>query len=641
MNHQQRPVRTIRVLLSILLVLTGLSVVWAWGQVARLAEPPPANEGPAVLVLYAAWKAADAEPLTLYRSTDEGATWQALTLPTDGALVTWADDGGIRLAVALDNGSVLRSEDQGLSWSSTRLPVSASSLAWDREGNLFLGTVGRGVYRLSADGSVASLTAHYPELASATVRHLAWVEGRLFAATPILLYATDDLGRSWVRSSPVPEQISALAAISKDRVFVGTEIAGVYESDDAGQTWRMASDGLGLAAGQMVRVSALRVDPQAPEVLYAAVDHLLGSTQVHASAAGVFVTVDGGTSWLPLAGPSFPEAQPTADLVLVPGRPLHVQAVTAAGLQAYVPDVEGALAALQSADAEARVTAARMLGLARAPEAGRALLAALADPEPAVSLAASEALGRLNDPAMAGELLRALEHPSESVRLGAARALGMMQVEAAVEPLRTMLLNGEGLALTTAAQALARIGSPAAIEALSAALIDPEFTPRWHVAMAGLESAGESAVVSLIPLLRSEDGYVRRNAAQALGWIGSPAATNALVRTLRTDGEATVREQAAWALGQIGDPRARAALARAQTRDADPEVRLVAGRALARLRSEPVTVARWPATWAPTLNQLQAMRWLVLALSLLGAAWLAGGQRQLLPIPLRERVRRR
>ncbi|MGQ9597800.1 MAG: HEAT repeat domain-containing protein [Anaerolineae bacterium] len=640
MNSHNRSVRTIRLLLSASLVFLGLSVAWAWGQVARLAESQAADEEPALVTLYAAWKEANAKQATLFCSTDEGNTWQLLALPVDAGVVTWAEDGSNRLAVALDDGSVLRSEDQGHSWATERLPFPVLSLAWDKEGRLYLGTEGRGVYRLMADGSLANLAAQQPDLASATVRHLALAEGRLFAATPIFLYATDDLGRSWVRSSPVQEQISALAVVSKDQVFVGTEIAGIYKSDDTGQTWEMASDGLGLAAGQMVRITALRVDPQVPGVLYAAVDHLVGSTQVHASAAGTFVTVDGGTSWLPLAGAAFPEAQHVTGLVLVPGKPLYVQAVTTGGLQGYVPDIEGALTDLQNPDPQARATAARILGLARAPEAGHVLLAALADPQPAVSLAASEALGYLADPAMVDELLLALDHPSESVRLGAARALGMMRVEAAVEPLRAMLLHGQGLAVTTAAQALARIGSPAAIEALLATLTDPELTPRWHAAMAGLESAGESAVAPLTALLHSEDEYIRRNAAQALGWIGSPAATAALARTLRTDRDTTVREQAAWALGEIGDPAARTALEHAWSRDAEPGVRTTAGWALARLSPQPVTTARWPATWAPVFSQLEAVRWLILTTSLLGAAWLARGQIYLRPILLGKRIHR-
>ena len=154
--------------------------------------------------------------------------------------------------------------------------------------------------------------------------------------------------------------------------------------------------------------------------------------------------MDGGTSWQPLAGPAFPEAEQASGLVVAPGKPLYAQAVTAAGLQGYAPDVMGILAALESDDPKARASAARQLGIARPFGVWNELLAALDDPEPAVSLAAADALGRINDPASVPGLLIALEHPSEQIRLGSARALGIMGVEAAVEPLRAMLLRGDG-----------------------------------------------------------------------------------------------------------------------------------------------------------------------------------------------------
>ena len=80
-------------------------------------------------------------------------------------------------------------------------------------------------------------------------------------------------------------------------------------------------------------------------------------------------------------------------------------------------------------------------------------------------------------------------------------------------------------------------------------------------------------------MLEGQDGHARRNAAQALGWIRSPLATDALVRVLEKDRDATVRGQAAWALGEIGDPAARRTLERAQLRDPAVEVQTAAERA--------------------------------------------------------------
>ena len=627
MGSKSRMIRTVRWSLSLILVIAGLSVTWAWGEVAQLAEPQPEASDSLPLALYAVWQPNGADQLALFRSLDEGGSWQPLSLPQDVAPMAWADDGRQGLAVALQDGSLAVSEDRGDSWTASSTEVPILSLTWNEAGSLYLGTDGRGVFRLADDGTFLAVTPAQTELAQAPVRHLAASGERLYAATPTVLFHTDDGGQTWTKSLPAPGWISALAVIDPETVFVGTESAGIYRSFDAGQSWQPALEGLGLAAGQMVRITALRADSLEAGVLYAAVGHLLGSSQIHFSAEGVFVTQDGGASWQPLAGPRFPHAARTSALVSVSGRPLHVQAVTTQGLQGYEPDVAAYLAGLEDEDAQTRMAAARMLGLARAQEAGDALLAVLADPDPAVGMAAADALGRIGDPSTTGGLLVTLEHPDEQVRLRAARALGVMRVERAVEPLRVMLLNGEGLAVTVAAEALGRIGSPAALDALLATMADPDVTPRRYAAMAVLEPMGSEAVDPLLGLLRSSDGYTRRNAALALGWIGSPEATPALMATLE-DGSSAVRAQAAWALGEIGDPAAWEALERVQAQDPVTRVQVEAQDALNRIQERPVTASRWPSSWAATLNQLQTLRWLILGMSLAGAAWLVLGNKR-------------
>jgi HEAT repeat protein len=245
-------------------------------------------------------------------------------------------------------------------------------------------------------------------------------------------------------------------------------------------------------------------------------------------------------------------------------------------------------------------------------------------------------------------LLVAIEHPSEQVRLGAARALGLMGVETAVKPLQAMLLQGEGLEVSVAGEALGRIGGPAAIDALLAALADPLPTARWHVAMAAVEGMGEPAVAPLVEMLGSQDSHARRNAAQALGWSGSSSAVKALLQALKEDDDAGVRGQAAWALGEIGEsagktlaPAARRTLERAQQRDPAAEVQAAAGWALSRVPEQSAAASGWATRWGPALSSLQPMRWLVLGLSLAGAAWLVMGTGSLAAVPLRLRHRDR
>jgi len=647
MERNTKRTRAIRWVLSVLLVALGLTVSWAWGRVARLAELPATPPAPQETVLYAVWQAANGAQPALFQSSDAGATWQPMKLLASAAPVVWADDGGRRVAVVTNDGSLLVSEDQAKSWTSVPMTQPILSLAWDSAGSLYLGTDQQGIYQFTPDGELKALgagravTTAGSGLASAPIlgvpiAELSWADGRLFAATPTALFYTDDGGGSWIRSQPVPGLVTTLVALDRQTVYAGTQLEGVYRSVDAGESWQPAWEGLGLAAGQSVQVTALKADPTAPGVLYAAVDYVVGSTEVYGSAGGAFVTLDYGSLWQPLAGPAFPDARTASSLVILPDRPLSVEAVTATGMQEYVPDVPGALATLQKGSPQARANAARLLGLARSREASQALVAALADPDPTVSLAAAQALGKIDDPATVNSLLVALEHPDLQVRLGAARALGLMRIEAAVEPLRAMLASGEELEVGVAAEALGHIGGSAATDALLTAIQDPSPTSRWHAAMAALEKMGEPAVGPLVEMLDSDKVYARRNAAEALGWIGSPSATQALVRALR-DQDPSMRRQATWALGEIGDPGARAALERIQARDPVAEVRAAAGQALSQLGETPAMAARWPASWAPALLHLQPMRWIILGLSLAGAAWLSLGRRQLLPVPVRQR----
>lgn len=645
MKGMKRTIRILRLLLSALLIIVGISATWAWGEVAQLAEPDPAATAPEEAILYGIWQPVEAWQPGLYRSTNGGESWQLLSLPAGTAPLTWANDGK-RLAVATDSATVV-SVDGGESWATSIDDLEIVSLAWG-DSSLYLGTTDRGVYRLPADASTpVPISAVEADLQAMAVKELAVASGdkpgaeRLFAASANRIYYTDNGGGTWQRSTPLEDWISALVAVDHNLIYAGTETTGVYRSVDAGESWQPAREGLGLSAGQMVQVTALRADPYHPGVLYVAIDHVLGGTEAHASAAGTFVSLDSGTSWQPLAGPAWPEAEHASSLVLLPDRPLHVHTVAANGLQAYAPDVAGALATLNSPEAAARSAAARLLGVARAQEAGDALLAALTDADPAVSLAAARALGQIADPATAGPLLVALEHPSPQVRLGTARALGMMGVEAAVEPLRAMLLEGEGQEVTVAAESLGQIGSPAAIEALLAPLEDLTLTPRRHAAMGALESLGEPAVEPLAQRLDSPSSHVRRNAAEALGWIGAPATAEPLLHALQTDRDAEVRAQAAWALGQVGDPAAEAALASAAADDPAVRVRSHAGEALGQLAERAGgrqgQTAGWPANWAPALSRVQPLRWLLLGLSLAGAAWLALGQGRLSAMPIARR----
>jgi HEAT repeat protein len=178
-----------------------------------------------------------------------------------------------------------------------------------------------------------------------------------------------------------------------------------------------------------------------------------------------------------------------------------------------------------------------------------------------------------------------------------------------------------------AAEALGRIGSTGATQALLTALADAQMTTRRHAALGAIEALGEPAVSPLEKMLASADAPARSNAAEALGWIASPASIAALVQAMG-DSEPVVRAQAAWALGELAAPQARAALERAQGRDESLAVRQAAGQALTQFAELPAVRTSPVASGALALNRWETLLWLIPALSMLAAVWLVVGYRR-------------
>lgn len=117
------------------------------------------------------------------------------------------------------------------------------------------------------------------------------------------------------------------------------------------------------------------------------------------------------------------------------------------------------------------------------------------------------------------------------------------------------------------------------------ALQTDKLTTARQQAQRNLELAGEQAVPQLLVALRSNNSVLRRNAADMLGYIASPQATDALINTLRSDPVPSVRRNAAYALGEIHDVRAINDLQKAAVADPSHIVRGTAADSLARVRT--------------------------------------------------------
>lgn len=433
----------------------------------------------------------------------------------------------------------------------------------------------------------------------------------VYAAGGKAVYRSDDGGRTWTELAGVPSTVTALAPANHNPslVYVGTQSSGALRSFDGGDTWQTIDEGLGMTPGVALEISALAVDAQNDNIVYAATGYWLGSTAMHFSPVAIVASTSGGSTWLPLAQLPL-NSQRIVTLASAPGQPLTVVASDAQGT-----------ATTYQADAN---TLTALVASTEALVAQRA--------------AAAYALGLLGDRSATPTLIVAAQSPDGQLAYRAAEALGALKAEEAVPTLHSILLAEDSPAPAAAANALAAIGTPEAMQALVAALGGDDLTAARHVAMGAFEQLGSQAVPTLVQATAEGSPATQRSAVEMLGWIADPAATPSLVVALQSTDE-LVRAQASWALGEIGSPAAQEALAAAAANDPSADVRLQATQALARLpealaaATQPVVAA--PATSAQPIVERQQLhtpawlaanlpilRWLVLAIVLAGAAFL-------------------
>ncbi len=239
-------------------------------------------------------------------------------------------------------GGVFKSIDDGGTWVSTGLPGPATVCAtaapvtvYAVSGDLTLSTL-----FVSRNGGAtwsAALQSAFngfglvvdPFVTSTlyTIRNT--ITPRPLSGQGSLLRSTDG-GATWVPfevgSGPDSPLLTALVAdrAAAGRLYAATfpfpysaqTVYGLFRSVDSGSTWSLLTGSLG-------NVSALAVDPVTPSILYAGVQPSL-------PAAGVFKSVDGGVTFLPMN-----EGLTTtriADLRIDPVHPSRVYAATDQGV---------------------------------------------------------------------------------------------------------------------------------------------------------------------------------------------------------------------------------------------------------------------------------------------------------------------
>lgn len=195
---------------------------------------------------------------------------------------------------------------------------------------------------------------------------------------------------------------------------------------------------------------------------------------------------------------------------------------------------------------------------------------------------------RVARPATLAALANTLQNdPAPVARTHAARALELAGEPGASDALLAALRTERELATRKAIiYALARYPAPQVTTALLPLLNHKNVEIRATTAYALAELADTAAATALLEFLQKRgkdaDAFARSQAARGLGRIGYQAAIPALLEALRRDKAQIVRREAAYALGWLGSAQASevSAALRQAANDDDPYLRAAAHTAL-------------------------------------------------------------
>jgi len=238
---------------------------------------------------------------------------------------------------------------------------------------------------------------------------------------------------------------------------------------------------------------------------------------------------------------------------------------------------------LSDPDPNVRESAVKIAGYFGYPECAELLLDRCHDEDERVRRAAIEHLPFLHHERVVDTLVHSLQHETPRVRASAASAMAHLE-SPQVQPLLISVLNDEDPWVRYfAARALGTRKFAESVDMLEQVVQTDTST---HVRIAALEAlgqiGGERAASIAAIFVESDDSDLANAALGALGNIAHPAATQPLVKSLRSP-HVDRRRQAAAALGQQRNPDVLEHLERSAAGDDQPAVFEAAMVALSKL----------------------------------------------------------
>ncbi|NUM79713.1 hypothetical protein HUU42_02825 [bacterium] len=178
---------------------------------------------------------------TIYRSTDNGETWQPTGMSNNRTIHALAAKPGFVFAGAsYGSTGVFRTSNGGLNWTPVGLFNSGVlSLMIAPNGDVYAGTETEGIHRSTDNG--ASWQQVHPAGTICSFTH--HPNGDLFAGTHGDILRSTDGGDSWFTAANLPAiEVPSMLVDHSGNIFAGTIWGGVFISTDAGVTWNRTND---------------------------------------------------------------------------------------------------------------------------------------------------------------------------------------------------------------------------------------------------------------------------------------------------------------------------------------------------------------------------------------------------------------
>ena len=234
----------------------------------------------------------------LFKTTDGGTTWSAASSGLEPPIAIYGvaiDPQNPGTVYAGTNDGLFKSTDGGTNWSATGNPFVVYSVAIDPQdpSTLYANDSARGLFK-STDGGVSWRAAGSGLLHNFAISVAIDPQnaGIVYAGTGMGVFKTTNGGTNWspsnaglpatlVRTLAIdPQNPATVYVVSGSELPFGLINGGVFKSTNGGTSWSSSNSGLAATS-----VSALAIDPQEPDTIYAGV------------AGALFKRTDGRTGW--------------------------------------------------------------------------------------------------------------------------------------------------------------------------------------------------------------------------------------------------------------------------------------------------------------------------------------------------------